>query len=87
MFKIIITSIVLFELILLFGEFKVLIKEEHIEVDKEVSRVVKGYGDLGTNAQDSLICTYFNGRKIVENVFWYSPSNVLGISECVFFTR
>ena len=87
MLKILILSVVLFELILLFGGYKVLIKEEHIEVDKGISRVVKGYGDLGIGNQDSLVCIYFNGRKIIENVFWYSPSNFLGKSECLFFYK
>ena len=87
MLKIIISFVVLFELILLFGGYKVLIKEEHIEVDKGISRVVKGYGDLGIGNQDSLVCIYFNGRKIIENVFWYSPSNFLGKSECLFFYK
>ena len=87
MIKVAIFSIFLFELILLFGGYKVLIKEEHIEVNKGISRIVKGYGDLGIGNQDSLVCTYFNGRKIVEYVFWYSPSNFLGKSECLFFFK
>ena len=73
--------------ILLFGGYKVLIKEEHIEVNKGISRIVKGYGDLGIGNQDALVCTYFNGRKIIEYVFWYSPSNFLGKSECLFFFK
>lgn len=87
MIKVAIFSIFLFELILLFGSYKVLIKEEHIEVNKGISRIVKGYGDLGIGNQDALVCTYFNGRKIVEYVFWYSPSNFLGKSECLFFFK
>jgi hypothetical protein len=87
MIKVAIFSIFLFELILLFGGYKVLIKEEHIEVNKGISRIVKGYGDLGIGNQDALVCTYFNGRKIIEYVFWYSPSNFLGKSECLFFFK
>ena len=87
MFKIIIFSIILFELILLFGGFKVLMKEEHIEVNKGISRFVEGYGDLGTNKADSLVCTYFNGRRKIEYVFWYAPNNLFGKSECIFFFK
>ena len=45
------------------------------------------FGDLGIGNQDALVCTYFNGRKIIEYVFWYSPSNFLGKSECLFFFK
>jgi len=31
-------------------------------------------------------CTYFTGRKIVTNQFWYSKSNIMGKESCPFIT-
>ena len=87
MLRLIFLSVILLELILLFGEYKILVKEEHIEVKKGVTRIVKGYGNLGVGSQDSLVCNYFNGRKVLEEVYWYSPNNIFGISTCTFFKK
>jgi hypothetical protein len=43
---------------------------------------VEGWGDLGKNQQASLACYYFTGRSIKPQVYWYSPSNVMGKDEC-----
>ena len=37
---------------------------------------------LGTSGSASLVCRYFNGTGTTINIFWYSPSNVLGRDSC-----
>ena len=78
---------VAFEFVLLFGDFRVLLGEEHIRVNEGQSRFVEGYGDLGVGAQDSLLCTYFNGWKKIEVVYWYASNDMFGKSACPFFRR
>lgn len=87
MFRLIFLIAIGLEATLLFGNYKILLQEEHIEVNKGISRIVPGYGDLGANGQDSLICTYFDGRKTWQEVYWYSPNNVFGRSSCLFFKQ
>ena len=55
------------------------------KVNPGMSYVVEDYGDLGTNGQSSLVCRYFNGRKILVSVFWYSSNNIMGRDSCPFF--
>lgn len=38
----------------------------------------EGYG------QDSLICTYFNGRKTLTREYWYAPNDFMGRASCDF---
>ena len=42
------------------------------------------WGDLGRSEQASMACTYFTGRGLALNVFWYSPDNILGRDQCPF---
>lgn len=48
---------------------------------------VEGWDNVGDANQASLICTYFNGRKILKNVLWYSPNNIFGRDSCPFIGR
>jgi hypothetical protein len=49
--------------------------------------VVEGFGDLSANAQASLVCRYFNGRKVLPTVFWHSPNNFMGRDSCPLIWR
>jgi len=49
--------------------------------------VVEGFGDVGANAQASLVCRYFTGRSVLPTVFWYSPNNFMGRDSCPFIWR
>ena len=40
--------------------------------------------NVGNSQQDSLVCKYFNGGKLVYRVYWYSPNNFMGRDSCPF---
>lgn len=72
-------------LILLISDSRILVSERRIEPGQDY--VVTDYGNLGSANQASLICKYFNGRKILTEVFWYSPNNIFGRDSCPFLSR
>ncbi len=45
---------------------------------------VEGFGSLKTNAQDSLVCTYWTGWSVKKTVFWHSANNIFGRDKCAF---
>lgn len=49
--------------------------------------IVPDYGNLKKNGQASLVCRYFTGRRINNDVLWYSPNNAMGKDECPFFSQ
>jgi len=49
--------------------------------------VVEGYGDLGASSQASLVCRYFNGRRVLSTVFWHAPNNFMGRDSCPVISR
>lgn len=57
------------------------------KVDPGQDYFVSDYGNLGDNNQSSLVCKYFNGRKILTRVLWYSPNDIFGRSSCLFINR
>lgn len=63
---------------------RVLVSEKLIKPGQ--SYVVEGYGDLGADQGESLVCQYFTGRKIVTRVYNYAPNNIFGKDECPFLT-
>lgn len=69
-------------LLMLTGQ-RLLVAEElvHSGADYEIA----DFGNLKGNRQASLVCTYFTGRKLVTNVFWYSSNNIMGRDECPFW--
>jgi len=75
----IIILVVIYILFLLSG-IKILIKENRVNPGDKY--IVEDYGDLGESKQTSLACKYFNGRKIVTRVFWYSSNNIMGRDSC-----
>ena len=70
------------ELFLLLANARILVRERRVSPGEHV--VVEGYGNLSEGAQDSLVCTYFDGRALRDKVYWYSPSNTLGRDACPF---
>jgi len=61
---------------------KILISEKRIRVGE--SYFVEDWGNIENANQDSLVCKYFNGRRILNRVFWYSPDNLFGRDSCSF---
>lgn len=81
-----IISIVVFAYVFLFiTNSKILISETKVIVGQDY--YVEGWGNLGDSNQDSLACRYFNGRKILDRVYWYSPNNILGRDSCPVLLR
>jgi hypothetical protein len=66
--------------ILSFSNTKILLSETKVEVGQ--SYFVEDYGNLSKNSQASLVCNYYNGRKMLKRVFWYSPNNIFGRDSC-----
>lgn len=69
-------------LLVLVTNTKVLISE--IKVDPGQDYYVEEWGNLGASSQSSLLCKYFNGRVVLNRVFWYSPNNLFGRDSCPF---
>lgn len=67
--------------ILIWG-YKVLLSET--KINPWENYYVEDYGDLWKSEQSSLVCSYFNWRKILQTVFWYSPNNIMGKDSCPF---
>lgn len=42
--------------------------------------IVKNAGDT----QETLVCKYFNGRKVLTETYWYAPNDLFGRSSCSF---
>jgi hypothetical protein len=81
MLRVLVVGMIAFELFLLLGNYRVLISEKFIP--KGENAYVEGWGSIdGNQRQDSLVCEYFDGRKIVKSVMWYSPNNIFGVSGC-----
>jgi len=62
---------------------RILIKETLIRPGQ--TYLVEDYGDLGKSEAPSLVCEYFNGRRLLTTVFWYAPNNFMGRDSCPFF--
>lgn len=72
--------VLLGEAYLLLSGRRLLIWERKVEVGE---RYVAGeWGDLGRNQAPSLVCRYFNGRRVLLTVYWYSEAEILGRSVC-----
>lgn len=82
---VILTVIALSWLSLLLTNTRILVGETKVEPGQEY--VVENYGNLKGNQQASLVCSYFNGRKLLKTVFWYSPNNIMGRDSCPFLNR
>ncbi len=76
---------ILIWLYILITDTRVLIEE--VKVNPGQSYLASGFGDLGKNKQSSLACKYFNGRKIIQKVYWYSANNIMGKDSCKFIVN
>ena len=70
---------------LLVTDTRILVDEELVQPGQ--TYMVEGYRDLGANNQASLVCRYFNGRRVLSTVFWYAPNNFMGRDNCPFVSR
>ncbi|MCP6718809.1 MAG: hypothetical protein KJI71_01075 [Patescibacteria group bacterium] len=61
---------------------RILVSEVKVKPGQEY--YVEGWGNLGEASQTQLVCRYFNGRKILTKVLWYSSNNILGRDSCPF---
>lgn len=75
--------IVLFYLQILIFDNRILISETRIKAGQDID--VEEYGNLKNNVQDTLVCRYFNGRKLLNVVYWYAPNNFMGRDSCKLF--
>ncbi len=69
----------------LITDTKLLVSEARVRVGEKY--FISDYGNLGDSKQDSLVCKYFNGRKFIIKVFWYSPNNIFGKDGCPFLLK
>lgn len=44
--------------------------------------LVEEYGDLAKMEASSLVCRYFNGRRMLERVYSYAANDIMGRSAC-----
>jgi len=49
--------------------------------------IVEIFGDYHAKENKSLICEYFNGRKMIYREFNYSATNKKGVDSCPTFLR
>jgi hypothetical protein len=74
--------LVLLWIVILVSDTKVFIWEDKVNPGQKY--FVDDYGELGKAGQSQLVGRYFNGRKIITRVFWYSPNNFIGRDSCPF---
>ncbi|PJC30797.1 hypothetical protein CO051_04910 [Candidatus Roizmanbacteria bacterium CG_4_9_14_0_2_um_filter_39_13] len=72
-------------ILLLVTNSRILLNE--IKIEPREYYFVEGWDNVGDASQASLVCTYFNGSKILKNVLWYSPNNIFGRDSCPFVDR
>ena len=78
-------AIILLWNILVFSGVKILLSEFKVEPGSHY--YIEEYSDIVESGQDSLVCKYFNGIKIVKKVFKYSFDNTSGIDSCPFILK
>ena len=81
---VVVIALALTEFFRLVSGTRVLLHE--VKVNPGDHYVVADHGDLGTNAQASLACSYFTARSVRVTVFWYASNNFLGKDQCPFIT-
>ena len=82
---VIVVFVVLAWVVVMATDTKILTSETKVEPGQEY--YVEDWGNVGDASQASLVCKYFNGRKSLTRVFWYSPNNILGRDSCPFLIR
>lgn len=64
---------------------RVLVEERLVQPGQ--TSLVDDYDDVDGSSQASLVCRYFNGRRMLLTVFWYAPNNFMGRDSCPFIRR
>jgi len=82
----IIAGFIIFCLLLLITDRRILVYEEKIYHEKTGSSNPK-FIDPFERTIRSLNCTYFTGRTFVTTSFWYAPNNIMGKDSCPFLTE
>lgn len=72
-------------LYLLITDTRVFISEKKVNPGEQY--FADSYGDLGAYAQASLVCRYFNGRKVLQSVYRYASNNFMGKDSCPFIFK
>lgn len=73
-------SFVIFCLVLLITDRRILVYEEKI-YEKVSSGLIDPF-----NEPKYLNCKYFTGRTFVTTTFWYASNNIMGKDSCPFLT-
>jgi hypothetical protein len=81
----IIAGFIIFCLLLLITDRRVLVYEEKVYHEKTGSFNPK-IKDPFEETIKALNCTYFTGRTFVTTSFWYAPNNIMGKDSCPFLT-
>ncbi len=79
-------SFIIFCLILLITDRRVLVYEEKVYHEKTGLFDPK-IKDPFEGTIKALNCTYFTGRTFVTTSFWYAPNNIMGKDSCPFLTE
>jgi hypothetical protein len=81
-----IIGFIIFCLILLITDRRVLVYEEKVYHEKTGSFNPKII-DPFEGTIKALNCTYFTGRTFVTTSFWYASNNIMGKDSCPFLTE
>jgi hypothetical protein len=82
----IIAGFIIFCLLLLITDRRILVYEEKIYHKKTVP-VVGQIIDPYEGTIKEFNCTYFTGRTFVTKDFWYASNNIMGKDSCPFLTE
>jgi len=82
----IIVGFIIFCLLLLITDRRILVYEEKIYHEKTGSFNPKII-DPFEGTIKALNCTYFTGRTFVTTSFWYASNNIMGKDSCPFLTE
>jgi curved DNA-binding protein CbpA len=85
LFRFIAVAIAFAWILLLVTDTKILIWETKVEPGQQY--YVAGHGELQNPKQGSLVGRYFNGRRVITQVYWYSPNNIFGRDSCPLILR
>jgi hypothetical protein len=83
----IIAGFIIFCLLLLITDRRILVYENTVYATDSVYVKDKGFIDVLSDRKKYLDCTYFTGRTFVTASFWYASNNIMGKDSCPFLTK
>lgn len=83
----IVTGFIIFCLLLLITDRRILVYESTVYKTESVYVKDKGFVDVFSAQKKYLDCTYFTGRTLVTTSFWYASNNIMGKDSCPFLTE